>query len=222
MTSKRVGGVAGALAGVLWLFTTAAYDAGPDDATATSEQIRAFVEGNASAARLGTVAAGLVAVLLLSFLATVRRSLRDADAEPLADIAYAAGIVVCVFVVAAAAAAAVPIVRQLSRADPEYIRTWYGLRALGNLFVFATFPQGVFVGAASLAAVTRHAFARGAGWLGLATAAAAFVGGFRFLGDPSGALYSTLDVSAIASHFLMALWLFVTGLALAFRRERAA
>lgn len=221
MSTKRVGAIAGALAGVLWLFTTLAYDAGPEDGTATVEQIRSYVEGNPTAARLGTVAAGLVAALLLVFLPTLRRSLRDADAEDLADMTFAAGTVVVVFVVAAAAAAAVPIVRQLDRADPEYVRTWYGLRALGNLFVFATFPQAVFVGAASLAAITRRAFARGAGWLGMVTATAAFVGGFRFLSDPSGALFSALDASAIVSHFLIAVWLLVTGLALVFRKERA-
>lgn len=218
MTAKRVGAIAGALAGLLWLFATTAYDAGPEVGKATTAQIRSYVGGNPGAARIGPVAAGLVAVLLLVFLGTLRQVLRDAEAPELGDIAYAAGIVMVVFVVAASAAAAVPIMRQLDRVDPAYVQSWYGLRALGELFVFATFPQAVFVGAASLAAITKHAFARTAGWLGLLTATAAFIGGFRFLGDPASAVFSALDAASILSHFLIALWLIVTGVVVAVRR----
>jgi hypothetical protein len=157
---------------------------GPDIATATAAQIRAWAQSQATALRIGALSGMLGLAVLLILTAALTRVIRDALSQSLlADLFAGAGYLLAVSLLLTNTANAVPAVlpdligADLATVDDDVLRGWYGITGFTHLLGdFQMAFIALLIGAFSLAALRTRVVPRWIGWLGMAITVAAALG----------------------------------------------
>ena len=152
----------------------------PEDGL-TGAPLRRFYEDNLAATRVAVLLGSLVVVAMILAVALLRRLLIEADADgALVDVVTVAGTLTTIWMWLDTATGSMVVLMAEGGRFPDYSDA-----ALAELDLFARFSEGwgdigmasvgLYVGAASLAAVRSKAFPRWIGHLGLVVAASALV-----------------------------------------------
>lgn len=213
--TRRVAGIAGIAAGLLWNLGQAGYDGGPRVGKSSADEIAKFYADDAAVARIGTVVGGVVFLLFLLFLAGLRARLHDSGVrQETVWFISAAGLTVGIFYLLAVSAAAAPLVRPLEEYDPTFVMSMHALRALGEQFIFNMVPRALLIAGVSIAALRHRSLPRWLAFAGLVVAGLAALGTLRFLFAPTSSVFGLFDGLSILSNFTLPLWIILTGMAL--------
>jgi hypothetical protein len=157
---------------------------GPDMATATAAQIRAWAQSQATALRIGALSGLFGLAVLLIITAALTRVIRDALPKSLlADLFAGAGYLLAVSLFLTDTAGAVPAVlpdlvgADLATVDDDVLRGWYDIAGFTHLLGdFQMAFIALLIGAFSVAALRTRVVPRWVGWLGVAITVAAALG----------------------------------------------
>ena len=156
---------------------------GPPVETASTDQIRTFLENNTSGLSAMATAGGLAIPLVLIFTASIARLIRGRmPGSQLADLVVGGGVLVAIWHWLVVAVASTTLVQaldgtKLSSVDDATLRGWYGLLNFSHIFAdLGMAAMATVMAATSIAALRTGLFSRWFGWLGLIFATGGAIG----------------------------------------------
>lgn len=160
--------------------------------TASAAELVTFYQASGTRSLIQTfLFDGVAGAALLVLAAALRQTIRSADASPLPDLLYGAGLAAASLSLVQGAFGELLVLHAATAATQGNVPLLFDL--MNAMDIFKLLALGLFIGAACLLAFRQRTLPRWVAILGLALAPAICVGGLSFL-TRSEALYSLLFI----------------------------